>query len=107
MTMVHVECGYVGGQGENWGSAQTILQKPEWSETFAAPGATVKAAGHGGEKDGEPVFTIFAQSHIFVAIGPTPDAVTGPRRLIKSWEQVTIFAAKGDRLAWVPAADML
>lgn len=105
--LVHVECGFVGGQAENWGSAQTILQKPEWSETFSTPGATVKAAGHGGGKDGEPVFTIFAQSHVFVSIGPDPDAANGPRRLIKAWDQVSIFAAKGDRLAWTSASDLL
>lgn len=92
-----------GGQGENFGPAQGVLQKPLWSQTFTAPGTTTEAAGHGGQKDGEPVFTIFTHGHRFVAIGSAPDPVNGPRRFIKAWEQVTIFAEKGDKVAWVIA----
>lgn len=101
---VHIECGYMGGQAENFGSAQNVLQKPVWSQTFLDPGTTSLAAEHGGQKDGEPVFTITTNNCVcFVAIGANPDPVNGPRKFLNGSERVTVFAEVGDKVAWIEA----
>lgn len=105
---VHIACGYAGGSGRN-GQTLPTTQKPAWSETMAEPGTTAQAApAVGGQRDGDPMFLIATSLAIFVAVGPNPNAVTGPRIFIapatvNGVGYLPIFADPGDKVAWVAA----
>lgn len=68
------------------------------SETMPTAGTTTIAA-----PSGRTVGTINASAPIFYAIGPTPDATSGPRQFYdpNSPQREEDVLSGGDKLAWV------
>ena len=99
---LHVVCGFTGGAGEN-GTMTPLIKRITWSETFAAGGKTTHAAPEGGQINGDPIFRISTAVAAFVAVGPDPDPVNGPRLYIAAGETNDTFVEPGDKLAWVAA----
>lgn len=99
----HIACGFVYTPGE-----AALLGKIVWSETQSAPGATTNVApdnptAGGAHGIGKLAFEISAYVDIYVSIGPTPDAVNGPRVLVRSGTDRNIYCRPGDKLAWALA----
>lgn len=99
----HIACGLVFTPGE-----AALLGKILWSETQANAGATTNIAPEnptvgGAHGVGKLAFEVSASVDIFVAVGPAPDAVAGPRILVRAGTDRDIFCRPGDRLAWTPA----
>lgn len=100
LTGLHVVCGSIGGFGAG-GQAQQLLRRAIWSQTMAAAGTTGQSAPD--VAGAEPSFELRASIDVFVAIGPNPDATTGPRIFIPANETRNLFCTKGDFVAWVAA----
>lgn len=104
----YIACGFVGGTGRN-GETVTGLQAPLWSVNLPTAGTTTQVAPNGSYQDGEPIIFVNTSVDAFVAVGPNPDAVNGPRLYCKKeGDMVTnsgllIFVKPGDKVAWAPA----
>jgi hypothetical protein len=99
---LHVVCGFTGGAGEN-GNLTPLIRHIKWSQTLPSAGETEQAAPEGGQVNGDPIFRVIASLPVFVAVGPDPDPVNGPRMYIPAGETIDTFVEPGDKLAWVAA----
>jgi hypothetical protein len=100
---VHVACGYVL---ERQGAA--LLSLVTGAVTSAASsGVTAFVAPNGsppvGIGTGNLAFEVNAAVDVFVAIGPNPNAVNGPRLLVRAGVDRPLFCQPDDKLAWVAA----
>lgn len=105
LTGVHIACAYAGGFGRN-GIHVRAMSAPVWSQTMATAGTTQAAPL--GTADGDPIFEINPAVDIWLAIGPNPDAVNGPRSFVFKVSDGSIggayrFGKPGDKVAWVAA----
>ncbi len=99
---VHITCGYVGAKiADDWVGA--LFGLVSWSQTMASAGTTSQAAPQIFEHRGTPGFEVYATFDVFIAVGPAPDAVNGPRIFVPAQTTRNIFCNVGDKLAWVPA----
>lgn len=98
---LHVACCFVGSVEKQIREAP-VLRKPEWSQTLAIAGTT-DATAPGVKDNGDPVFHIISSVDAFVAVGPAPNASTGPRMLVQANTPIAIYVGAGDKLAWVAA----
>lgn len=98
----HVVCCFAGAAGLR-GTVMSIVGKALWSETMAAAGTTGSAVPNGNQEDGAPMLRVRASADIFVAIGPAPNASTGPRYFVEAGKDYDFFPTPGDKLAWVAA----
>lgn len=96
---LHVACGFAGGPN---GANQPLLSNLSWSQTMAAPGTTDNGAPE-GSGNGQPVMQFRASADAFVAVGRTPNAVSGARIFVPAGETVSIYVSAGDKAAWVAA----
>ncbi|MBY3175634.1 hypothetical protein HFO27_13435 [Rhizobium leguminosarum] len=101
---LHVVCAFPGSAAPQIRAA-SLLGRPIWSETLATAGTTTNASPGVDPTNGlgDTVFHVLAAADAFVAVGPTPNASTGPRVLAPAGEFVTIYVAKDDKLAWIAA----
>lgn len=98
---VHVECGYTGARSGIEGKTE-IHARCVWSQTMASPGTTTQTAPANSRGEGDPVFRLTASADVYFAVGPSPDATNGPRRiLVASQGPLEIKAEPGDKLAWI------
>lgn len=85
-----------------------LLTHVAWTEQLAAPGTTSQAAEDEYEAirtQGSAVrcFEIAASADAFVSVGPTPNAATGPRILVRGGETRNLLCKGGDRVTWALA----
>lgn len=100
----HIVCGYTGGSESPRTSSVvpvapiTLLGPLAWSQTMAAGGTATKAAPSGAPN---PVFEFYALVDCYVAWGPVPDVVNGPRVYFVAGIGVMDYLAQpGDKFAW-------
>ena len=96
-----VTAGYVGSH-TNRAKTLALPGKAAWSEASALPYTTTGAAPASGDNDGDPVFTVVSDVDAYVVIGPAA-AAGGPRYLIRSNVERTLYAQPGDKLYAVAA----
>ena len=100
---VHVCTGYV--QGRQSAALMSIITNSVTSTdlssvtSFGAP-PNLLPTGFGSAA---AAFEISATVDTYVAVGPNPDAVTGPRVLVRAGTDRPFFCNAGDRLAWAAA----
>lgn len=103
LTGLHVACSFAGNS-EVRDLVVQVLRAPVWSETFTAAGTTSKAAPASPRPEsGDPLLNIFSAVDAYVAIGPNPNATTGPRLFVPARIDTNFAANAGDKLAWIPA----
>lgn len=83
----------------------TLLGQCSSSQTMSGAGtATIAAPAFTGQPGLTPVLSISASAAIFYAVGPSPDAVNGPRRYMDpAFGREDIFCSPGDKFAWAAA----
>lgn len=106
-TGVHIECGY-GGSRSNISLSQTANFPVEgeliWSQTMTSPGTSSTAAPAPNSTQGDPMISVeAADADVFVSIGPTPNATSGPRMLVRAGTSRQRYVKQGDYVAWVAA----
>jgi hypothetical protein len=100
----HIAAGYV--QGRQSAALLSIITDSVTSAAssgvtaFGGPSALNPPAGVGGVA---PAFEVSVVADTFVAIGVNPDAVNGPRTLVRAGTDRPFFCQAGDRLAWTAA----
>jgi len=95
LTGVHVACGPI-----NVVNGASLVGTLDWSETLAAAGTTTNSAPGQSSR----MFEVSAGTDVFFAIGPNPNATTGPRFLLKGdGYPRTVLVQSGDKLAWIAA----
>ncbi len=99
---VHIACGYIGAAGWN-GAAQALLGSIAWSQTMASAGTTSQGAPSISQATGAPSYEIYASIDVYVAIGPNPDPVNGPRIFVPALTTRNVFCNGNDKLAWAVA----
>lgn len=94
----HIVCGFTGTPLGPSMNPLTLLGPIVWSETMAAPGVCAKSA----PTSGKPVFEFYALVDCYVAWGPNPDVVNGPRAYFSATLGVPqdYAAQPGDKFAW-------
>lgn len=103
ITQVHIACLFIGGSDPG-GAPVDLPARVAWSQTMPAAGVTDLGAAYTEGRYGQPAFEIAtAQQDIFVSIGTAPDAVNGPRVVVRANTTRELFAKVGDKLAWVIA----
>jgi hypothetical protein len=85
-----------------------LLGNVVWSENLAVAGTTTKSApaAYGADASPKPAFPCFeiaASVECYVSVGKVPDAVNGPRVLVRPGETRNLFCQPGDKLAWATA----
>jgi hypothetical protein len=99
----HIACAFAGNS-EVRELAVEVFRPAIWSETMASGGTTTNRAPESPRPEtGDAIFSVFSTADIFVAIGPSPNATTGPRFFVPSRTQADFAAPAGDRLAWINA----
>jgi len=107
LTGVHVEfC--VGSDGDDSRLAAPVLRgQLSASQTMASAGTSnIAAPGVAGVMGSgyRTILSISASAPIFFAVGPTPNATTGPRRYMDPANGgVDVFVNAGDVVAWILA----
>jgi hypothetical protein len=102
-SFVHVSTGYV--QERQNAALMSIITDAVTSDdmsgltAFGAP-PNLLPAGFG---KAAAAFEISARFDVFVAIGPTPNALSGPRVLVRAGVDRALFCQPGDKLAWALA----
>lgn len=103
-TGVHIAAGYVQ---ERQGVALLSIVTNSITSTastgvtdFVGPSGLNPPAGAGSAA---PAFEVSATVDTFVAVGAAPDAVNGPRMLVRAGTDRPMFCKAGDKLAWAAA----
>lgn len=99
---VHITAGYSGPYGGSHGQV-ALLGRAVWSQTMASAGTTTNSAPAASDLEREPIFSLYSSADVYYAIGPTPDATSGTRRFLPATTAVDVFAAQGDKVAWILA----
>ncbi|NKM55795.1 hypothetical protein GFL21_14860 [Rhizobium anhuiense] len=99
---VHVVSGFAGSQSQRY-TSQAILGKISWSEAPASGVTSTNAAPASSDIAGDPVFRINAAADSWVSVGPTPNATSGTRFLVRSGADCDVYAAPGDKFQWIAA----
>lgn len=100
-TGIHVVCAFLGSNSPA-STTDALLGRPIWSEKMTSAGTGNKVVPP-AEFKGDAVLHIRAAADAYVAIGPTPDAVSGPASIIvPAGEFVSLYAKAGDKFAWTP-----
>lgn len=101
---IHVASGYVqerqGAALLSIVTASVTSADPSGITAFGGPSGLNPPAGVGSAA---PAFEVSASADVFVAVGPAPDAVNGPRMLVRAGTDRALFCNQGDRLAWSAA----
>ncbi|MBB2794421.1 UNVERIFIED_ORG: hypothetical protein GGD58_003291 [Rhizobium pisi] len=99
---LHVVCGYAGSQAQRWAS-QALLGKIAWSEAPATGVTSTNSAPASSDIAADPIFRINAAADSWVSIGPTPNATSGTRFLVRAGADYDIYAQQGDKFQWIAA----
>ncbi|MDR7147133.1 hypothetical protein [Rhizobium sp. BE258] len=97
----HIVCGYAGSYRRD--KSQAILGKVNWSEAPATGVTTTNGAPGAHDLYGQPMFRLRASADSYFAVGPTPNATTGPRVFVPANTDYDVFADAGDKVQWVAA----
>ncbi|KRQ03287.1 hypothetical protein AOQ71_31665 [Bradyrhizobium manausense] len=102
---IHVTVGHARTGGGTYSTGPTPLPYAATASQNTASAGTLSITAPGSYDLASPVLTsVNASSTVFYAVGPSPDAVNGPRRYYDpSLGREDIFADIGDSIAWTPA----
>jgi hypothetical protein len=101
-TGIHIICANAGGQSVG---IQALISSPHWSETLATPGTTTKATPSASDspQGKTQIFRIRAAADSWVALGETPNAITGTRYFVPANVDYDVFAGRNEKVAWIAA----
>lgn len=86
------------------GQLQQLPSRVWWSEDFATDGTTAAMAPSVASEYGPNIFRIFPVVACWIAIGPDPDATTGPRIYLPAQSERDYIVQSGDKLDWIADA---
>lgn len=96
---VHIVAGYAGSFRRE--KSQAILGKVAWSESPGTGVSTTGVAPAVHDTLGQPIFRLRSSVDAYFAIGPAPNAATGPRVFVPANTDYDVFADAGDKVQWV------
>lgn len=100
---IHVTCGTAGAYSQRRSTLPVERAELYWSETLSAPGTTTNVVPSVPAGSFASAILCVAAIDVaaWVAIGPSPNASTNPRRFVTVGRDVQLEAQPGDKVAWV------
>ncbi|AIC27069.1 hypothetical protein IE4771_CH01952 [Rhizobium etli bv. mimosae str. IE4771] len=99
---LHVVCGYAGSQSQRY-TSQAVFGKIAWSESPATGVTSTNVAPVSSDIAGDPIFRINAAADSWVSVGPTPNATSGTRFLVRAGADYDVYVEPGAKLQWIAA----